>query len=121
MGQSPRGLFGSWHMPGTHLGRQAQYLRVPGADVGQGTVERDVFGADEHALSVPALGVREATAAVTLLSRHRVRPTLASRVADDAMHLSPLAVAADRSAGQICGHFRPAPCPSPGRRRRLRG
>ena len=66
--------------------------------LGQGTVERDLLGIDEHPLLVPALGVREAVAGVTLLSQQAITPTLAaglwSRVAGDAMDLSLLAAAA---------------------------
>ena len=53
---------------------------------------------DEHPLLVPALGVREAVAGITLLSQHSITPTLAaglwSRVAGDAMDLSLLGAAA---------------------------
>ena len=66
--------------------------------LGQGTVERDLLGIDEHPLLLPALGVREAIAGLTLLSQHQITPTLAaglwSRVAGDAMDLSLLAAAA---------------------------
>ena len=34
MGQSPAGLFGYSHMTGAYPGGQAEYLRVPYADVG---------------------------------------------------------------------------------------
>ena len=34
MGQSPAGLFGFSHMLGGYSGGQAEYLRVPMADVG---------------------------------------------------------------------------------------
>ena len=53
---------------------------------------------DEHPLLMPALGVREAVAGLTILSQRQVTPTLAaglwSRVAGDAMDLSLLAAAA---------------------------
>ena len=66
--------------------------------LGQGTVEQDLLGIDEHPLLLPALGVREAVAGVTLLSQHQITPTLAaglwSRVAGDVMDLSLLAAAA---------------------------
>lgn len=66
--------------------------------LGQGTVEKDLLGIDEHPLLLPALGVREAIAGVTLLSQKKITPTLAaglwSRVAGDAMDLSLLAMAA---------------------------
>jgi len=62
------------------------------------TVEKDLLGIDSHPLLLPALGVREAVAGVTLLSQKKITPTLAaglwSRVAGDAMDLSLLAAAA---------------------------
>jgi hypothetical protein len=65
---------------------------------GQGTVERDLLGIDEHPLVLPSLGVREAIAGITLLSQKKITPTLAaglwSRVAGDVMDLSLLAAAA---------------------------
>jgi hypothetical protein len=50
---------------------------------------------------MPALGVREAAAGITILSQRRITPTLAaglwSRVAGDAIDLSLLAAAAPRT------------------------
>ncbi|HWE04943.1 MAG TPA: zinc-dependent alcohol dehydrogenase [Tepidisphaeraceae bacterium] len=48
MGQSPSGLFGYSHMLGAYAGGQAQYLRVPYADVGPLKIESDL--ADEKVL-----------------------------------------------------------------------
>ncbi|HET6229288.1 MAG TPA: zinc-dependent alcohol dehydrogenase [Longimicrobiaceae bacterium] len=48
MGHSPAGLFGYSHMLGGFAGGQAQYLRVPFADVGPLRVESDL--ADEQVL-----------------------------------------------------------------------
>ncbi|WP_455448977.1 zinc-dependent alcohol dehydrogenase [Natrinema thermotolerans] len=42
MGQSPAGLFGYSHMLGGYAGAQAEYLRVPFADVGPITVDSDL-------------------------------------------------------------------------------
>ena len=42
MGQSPAGLFGYSHMLGGYAGGQAEYLRVPYADVGPVKVESDL-------------------------------------------------------------------------------
>jgi threonine dehydrogenase-like Zn-dependent dehydrogenase len=42
MGQSPAGLFGYSHMLGGYAGGQAEYLRVPYADVGPVTVDSDL-------------------------------------------------------------------------------
>jgi threonine dehydrogenase-like Zn-dependent dehydrogenase len=42
MGQSPAGLFGYSHMMGGYAGGQAEYLRVPYADVGPVEVESDL-------------------------------------------------------------------------------
>lgn len=42
MGQSPAGLFGYSHMLGGYAGAQAEYLRVPFADVGPITVDADL-------------------------------------------------------------------------------
>ncbi|AGB30233.1 molecular chaperone GroES [Natrinema pellirubrum DSM 15624] len=42
MGQSPAGLFGYSHMLGGYAGGQAEYLRVPFADVGPITVDSDL-------------------------------------------------------------------------------
>jgi threonine dehydrogenase-like Zn-dependent dehydrogenase len=42
MGQSPAGLFGYSHMLGGYAGGQAEYLRVPFADVGPVNVESDL-------------------------------------------------------------------------------
>ena len=42
MGQSPAGLFGYSHMLGAYPGGQAQYLRVPYADVGPVKIESDL-------------------------------------------------------------------------------
>jgi threonine dehydrogenase-like Zn-dependent dehydrogenase len=48
MGQSPAGLFGFSHMLGGYAGGQAEYLRVPYADVGPIRIESDL--ADEKVL-----------------------------------------------------------------------
>lgn len=48
MGQSPAGLFGYSHLLGGYAGGQAEYLRVPYADVGPITIESDV--SDEEVL-----------------------------------------------------------------------
>ena len=48
MGQSPAGLFGYSHMLGAYPGGQAQYLRVPYADVGPIKIESGL--ADEQVL-----------------------------------------------------------------------
>ncbi len=48
MGQSPAGLFGFSHMLGGYAGGQAEYLRVPHADVGPIKIESDL--ADEKVL-----------------------------------------------------------------------
>jgi threonine dehydrogenase-like Zn-dependent dehydrogenase len=48
MGASPSGLFGYSHMTGGYAGGQAQYARVPFADVGPLTVPNDI--ADEKVL-----------------------------------------------------------------------
>ncbi len=42
MGQSPAGLFGYSHMLGGYAGGQAEYLRVPHADVGPIKIESDL-------------------------------------------------------------------------------
>ena len=42
MGHSPAGLYGYSHMMGGYAGSQAEYLRVPHADVGPITVESDL-------------------------------------------------------------------------------
>jgi threonine dehydrogenase-like Zn-dependent dehydrogenase len=42
MGQSPAGLFGFLHMLGGYAGGQAEYLRVPYADVGPFKIESDL-------------------------------------------------------------------------------
>jgi threonine dehydrogenase-like Zn-dependent dehydrogenase len=42
MGQSPAGLFGYSHMLGGYAGGQAEYLRVPFADVGPIKIESDL-------------------------------------------------------------------------------
>ncbi|WP_089785558.1 zinc-dependent alcohol dehydrogenase [Natronobacterium haloterrestre] len=42
MGQSPAGLFGFSHMLGGYAGGQAEYLRVPYADVGPVKIESDL-------------------------------------------------------------------------------
>ncbi|WP_135534940.1 zinc-dependent alcohol dehydrogenase [Halostella pelagica] len=42
MGQSPAGLFGYSHMLGGYAGGQAEYLRVPYADVGPVKIESDL-------------------------------------------------------------------------------
>ena len=42
MGQSPAGLFGFSHMLGGYAGGQAEYLRVPYADVGPFKIESDL-------------------------------------------------------------------------------
>ena len=48
MGQSPAGLFGFSHMLGGYSGGQAEYLRVPMADVGPIKIPDSVT--DEQAL-----------------------------------------------------------------------
>jgi threonine dehydrogenase-like Zn-dependent dehydrogenase len=48
MGQSPAGLFGYSHMMGGYAGGQAEYLRVPYADVGPIPIESDL--SDEEVL-----------------------------------------------------------------------
>ena len=48
MGQSPAGLFGYSHLLGGYAGGQAEYLRVPYADVGPIKIESDL--ADEQVL-----------------------------------------------------------------------
>jgi threonine dehydrogenase-like Zn-dependent dehydrogenase len=48
MGQSPAGLFGYSHMLGGYAGGQAQYLRVPYANVGPIKIES--FRPDEKVL-----------------------------------------------------------------------
>ncbi|NEU57788.1 zinc-dependent alcohol dehydrogenase [Halorussus sp. MSC15.2] len=48
MGQSPAGLFGYSHMMGGYAGGQAEYLRVPFADVGPVKVDSDL--SDEQVL-----------------------------------------------------------------------
>jgi len=48
MGQSPAGLFGYSHMMGGYAGGQAEYLRVPYADVGPVNVDSDL--SDEQVL-----------------------------------------------------------------------
>lgn len=48
MGQSPAGLFGYSHLLGGYAGGQAEYLRVPHADVGPIKIESDL--ADEKVL-----------------------------------------------------------------------
>jgi threonine dehydrogenase-like Zn-dependent dehydrogenase len=48
MGHSPAGLFGFSHMLGGYAGGQAEYLRVPFADVGPLKIESDL--ADENVL-----------------------------------------------------------------------
>ena len=42
MGHSPAGLYGYSHMMGGYAGSQAEYLRVPHADVGPITIESDL-------------------------------------------------------------------------------
>ena len=42
MGHSPAGLFGFSHLPGGYAGGQAEYLRVPHADVGPIKIESDL-------------------------------------------------------------------------------
>ena len=42
MGQSPSGLFGYSHMLGGFAGGQAEYLRVPYADIGPLKIESDL-------------------------------------------------------------------------------
>ncbi|HWE04944.1 MAG TPA: hypothetical protein VG326_21230 [Tepidisphaeraceae bacterium] len=68
---------------------------------GQGAVENDFLGVDEHRQLLRALGMREAAAGITLLSQRRITPTLAaglwSRVAGDAMDLALLAAGAPKS------------------------
>lgn len=49
MGQSPAGLFGFSHMLGGYAGGQAEYLRVPFADVGPLKIENDALS-DEQVL-----------------------------------------------------------------------
>ena len=49
MGQSPAGLFGFSHMLGGYAGGQAEYLRVPFADVGPLKIENDSL-TDEQVL-----------------------------------------------------------------------
>ena len=49
MGQSPAGLFGFSHMLGGYSGGQAQFLRIPHADVGPIVVEDDALS-DEQVL-----------------------------------------------------------------------
>ncbi len=49
MGQSPSGLFGYSHMLGGYAGGQAEYLRVPFADVGPLKIENDSL-TDEQVL-----------------------------------------------------------------------
>ncbi len=49
MGQSPSGLFGYSHMLGGYAGGQAEYLRVPFADVGPLKIENDSLS-DEQVL-----------------------------------------------------------------------
>lgn len=65
---------------------------------GRRTVEKNLLGIDRHPVLMPAMGVREAVAGVTILSQRRITPTLAaglwSRVAGDALDLSLLAAAA---------------------------
>lgn len=65
--------------------------------VGEGVVERDLLGIDDHPTLLRALGLREAVAGATILSQKAVTPTLAaglwSRVAGDAMDLALLAAA----------------------------
>jgi threonine dehydrogenase-like Zn-dependent dehydrogenase len=51
MGQSPAGLFGFSHMMGGYSGGQADYLRVPMADIGPIKIPDSVT--DEQALSCP--------------------------------------------------------------------
>jgi threonine dehydrogenase-like Zn-dependent dehydrogenase len=53
MGQSPAGLFGYSHMMGGYAGGQAEYLRVPYADVGPVKVESDL--PDEQVLFLSAM------------------------------------------------------------------
>jgi hypothetical protein len=69
--------------------------------VGEGTVEKDLLGIDDHPALLPALGVREAIAGVTLLTQKQITPALAaglwSRVAGDAMDLALLALAAPKT------------------------
>ncbi|EMA42250.1 zinc-dependent alcohol dehydrogenase [Halobiforma nitratireducens] len=48
MGQAPAGLFGFSHMLGGYAGGQAEYLRVPYADVGPVTIDSDL--SDEQVL-----------------------------------------------------------------------
>lgn len=64
---------------------------------GQGAVEHELIGIDEHPQLMRALGARELAAGVTILSQKSVTPTLAaglwSRVAGDAMDLALLALA----------------------------
>lgn len=68
---------------------------------GQGYVEEELLGIDEHPHLMQALGAREAIAGVTILSQKSITPTLAaglwSRVAGDAMDLALLATAATRT------------------------
>lgn len=68
---------------------------------GQGYVEKELLGIDEHPHLLQALGAREAIAGVTILSQTAVTPTLAaglwSRVAGDAMDIALLATAAAKT------------------------
>jgi len=48
MGHAPAGLFGYSHLLGGHAGGQAEYLRVPHADVGPIKIESDL--SDEKVL-----------------------------------------------------------------------
>ena len=69
--------------------------------LGQGVVERDLLGIDEHPALLKALGMREAVAGATILSQKTITPTLAaglwSRAAGDAMDLALLAAAGVRT------------------------
>ena len=77
--------------------------------LGQGVVEKDLLGIDPHPVQLPALGLREAVAGITILSQHAVTPTLAaglwSRVAGDAMDVALLAAAAVRTRRPVALTF----------------
>jgi threonine dehydrogenase-like Zn-dependent dehydrogenase len=56
MGQAPAGLFGYSHLTGGFAGGQAQYLRVPFADVGPLRIDSDL--SDEQCSSFPTSSPR---------------------------------------------------------------
>ena len=104
MGHSPAGLFGFSHMLGGYSGGQAEYLRVPMADVGPIKIPDNVT--DEQALFLSDIfptGYNATTKANAIAGKSTPTPAAVSPpAAPPAMKFTTLPPA---TAGQPYGHF----------------